>query len=201
MTTIVLLFVKMMGLHVIDLFCGCGGFSEGARQAGAVIVLAIDSWQEALNVHKANHPESEHWCLTLGPHATDFTFRLKEFMRGYDRVHIHASPPCQMLSRANRSNRDTIGGLELLQWYMSIVQLVEPYSWTFEQVSCPSIREHLFKCGCSYATIEMKKYGIPNSRVRVFGGSVLWSSLRQGNVTSVQDVFDQLLYTPPDGFD
>jgi len=31
-------------MFVIDLFCGCGGFSEGARQAGAQVVLAIDAW-------------------------------------------------------------------------------------------------------------------------------------------------------------
>ena len=36
-------------VYVIDLFCGIGGFSEGARQAGAKISLAIDNWEEFLS--------------------------------------------------------------------------------------------------------------------------------------------------------
>ena len=36
--------------HYLDLrlFCGCGGASEGAKQAGYEVVLAVDSWCEAL---------------------------------------------------------------------------------------------------------------------------------------------------------
>ena len=32
-------------IAVVDLFCGGGGFSEGAMQSGAQVVLSIDAWQ------------------------------------------------------------------------------------------------------------------------------------------------------------
>eukprot|EP00966_Prymnesium_polylepis_P001297 29745-Prymnesium_polylepis.1 len=50
---------------IVDLFCGIGGFSEGARQAGYQILMAIDSDQRALEAHKQNHPVSEHVLAEL----------------------------------------------------------------------------------------------------------------------------------------
>ena len=60
-------------VYVIDLFCGIGGFSEGAKQAGAKVILAVDNWEIALEVHKNNHPDTEHWNLTLGGDISDFS--------------------------------------------------------------------------------------------------------------------------------
>ena len=51
----------------VDLFCGGGGFSTGALSAGAEVVLSIDCWMPALNVHHANHPTTMHLCIPLGP--------------------------------------------------------------------------------------------------------------------------------------
>ena len=39
----------MKSNNVIDLFCGCGGFSKGFEDAGFEIVLAIDSWKDAID--------------------------------------------------------------------------------------------------------------------------------------------------------
>lgn len=55
-----------MVLYVIDLFCGAGGFSTGAKQAGAKIAIAIDTWDIALDVHKHNHPNTKHLNMELG---------------------------------------------------------------------------------------------------------------------------------------
>jgi len=57
------------GRVVVDLFCGMGGFSEGARLAGVETVLAVDAWGPALAVHVENHPSSRHVCLMLGEGA------------------------------------------------------------------------------------------------------------------------------------
>ncbi len=51
----------------VDMFCGGGGFSTGAEQAGAEVVLAIDCWMPALDIHHANHPTTMHLCIPLGP--------------------------------------------------------------------------------------------------------------------------------------
>jgi len=36
-------------LTVMDLFCGCGGFSKGFEQAGFDIRLGIDLWKYAVD--------------------------------------------------------------------------------------------------------------------------------------------------------
>lgn len=41
------------------MFCGAGGSSSGARDAGIEIVAAIDLWDVAGETHKANFPETE----------------------------------------------------------------------------------------------------------------------------------------------
>lgn len=43
----------------IDLFSGCGGLSEGLRQAGFKIALAIEKDSVAAHCYKENHPESK----------------------------------------------------------------------------------------------------------------------------------------------
>ena len=46
----------MKPIAYLDLFCGMGGFSLGARDAGATCILAVDSWDEAVAVHRENFP-------------------------------------------------------------------------------------------------------------------------------------------------
>lgn len=41
-------------IRAIDLFCGAGGSSYGARQAGVEIVAAFDNWQAAVDTHNLN---------------------------------------------------------------------------------------------------------------------------------------------------
>ena len=48
-----------MTIRALDLFCGAGGSSWGARQAGVEIVAAFDLWPLAGDAHDANFPESE----------------------------------------------------------------------------------------------------------------------------------------------
>ena len=46
-------------IRAIDLFCGAGGSSWGAREAGVEIVAAFDLWPLAGEAHDANFPEAE----------------------------------------------------------------------------------------------------------------------------------------------
>ena len=47
-------------VHFVDLFCGIGGASTGARDAGAKVRLAVDLDPDALRVHAQNHPDCVH---------------------------------------------------------------------------------------------------------------------------------------------
>lgn len=48
-----------MKVRAIDLFCGGGGSSWGAKAAGAEIVCGIDAWDVATRTYAANFPEAK----------------------------------------------------------------------------------------------------------------------------------------------
>ena len=52
-------------IYLVDLFCGAGGFSEGFLMgAEARLLLAVDSWTAALDVHSRHH-EGPHLNMTI----------------------------------------------------------------------------------------------------------------------------------------
>ncbi|KAG5181029.1 S-adenosyl-L-methionine-dependent methyltransferase [Tribonema minus] len=158
-------------MHVIDLFCGAGGFSTGAAQEGAVVVLAVDGWRDALDVHAANHPGALHWCETLGGPPAEFAERLRgviaEAVPPGEQVHLHASPPCQNLSQVN-AGRDEGVGLALVAWCFELVDLVRPDSWTVEQVPNAALLRRF--AHVPHGVYDMAAHGVPQTRRRVIFG-------------------------------
>lgn len=60
--------VKVTGvskLRVLDLFCGGGGSSYGARMAGCEIVAGVDAWEIASNTWRDNFPGGKAICAKL----------------------------------------------------------------------------------------------------------------------------------------
>lgn len=56
----------MKRYRAVDLFCGAGGTTEGARQSAHVDVkLAINHWRPAISSHSANHPDVRHICASI----------------------------------------------------------------------------------------------------------------------------------------
>lgn len=164
-----------MRVKVIDLFCGAGGFSEGARQAGAEVVLAVDAWEPALQVHALNHPEAVHLQLMLGALSPRATWRLLSrhlHLKHGDWLHIHGSPPCQNLSGANRL-RNTDEGLRLVRWFLDLVQATPCRSWTMEQVPHVLVQDLLTERGIPWRILEFDRYGVPQTRRRCMAGEGL----------------------------
>lgn len=52
--------VPWNGLTVTDLFCGAGGSSSGLVAAGFKVIIAANHWQQAIDSHQINHPETDH---------------------------------------------------------------------------------------------------------------------------------------------
>jgi len=52
--------MKSSTITITDMFCGAGGSSTGAVQAGADVRLAINHWQRAIETHNTNHPNTTH---------------------------------------------------------------------------------------------------------------------------------------------
>lgn len=82
-------------IRALVLFCGAGGSSWGAREAGIEIVAGFDLWNLAGKTHKANFPESEF----IEGRLEDLD--LAELVRKFGRIDlIIASPECTSHSPA-----------------------------------------------------------------------------------------------------
>lgn len=155
---------------VVDLFCGCGGFSIGASKAGHTVVLAIDNWDTALHVHAHNQPNANHLCMELGGDLQEMkTLIMKNIIPG-SKWHLHGSPPCQNMSNANRTSGDKTEGMRLVYWYLDLVKLCKPTSWSMEQVI--NVRHFLDETDYDqFELINTVNFGIPQTRKRLFIGS------------------------------
>lgn len=85
-----------MTVTVTDLFCGAGGSSLGAEQAGAQLVMAANHWQTAIDVHQAHFPHAGHDCADIS----------QVDPRRYVRTNVLiASPECTNHSQARGVSR------------------------------------------------------------------------------------------------
>jgi DNA (cytosine-5)-methyltransferase 1 len=168
----------MSGVYVIDLFCGCGGFSAGAALAGATVLLGVDMWQEALDVHALNHPGAEHWKTTIGDAGggeDDFRADLWDFIERKrlevmgvgGHLHVHASPPCTSFTPVNSGVVDREHGLHTYRFtHGTLDGLFEAgaiQSYTIENVVHRSLSDN-FEC----VVVDMSRYGVPQTRKRSF---------------------------------
>lgn len=155
-----------------DLFCGAGGFSEGARAAGCRVAFACDSSPEAITTHTRNHPDTVHWTCELPcelPLPTDGR-----------RFHLHASPPCQKFSQVNqkgRSSGDRTTARTLVEWFLELALASRATSWSMEQVPSKYVveavdsarRQHPHRV--AYNIFLVSKLGVPQNRRRLIAGT------------------------------
>ena len=53
-------------IELTDLFCGCGGSTEGASNVGGVkVTYAMNHWPLAVQSHNTNHPDTHHDCADI----------------------------------------------------------------------------------------------------------------------------------------
>lgn len=114
-------------MRAVDLFCGFGGFTAGAKAAGLEVVAAVDVCDFALQVHTLNAPEVHHVQADLG------TYPLQELPE-FDL--LLASPPCQGFSRSSRpSPTRRHAFLRSLSWVpVEAVYLHRPVVFIIENV-------------------------------------------------------------------
>lgn len=65
----------MQPLRVLDLFCGAGGSSFGARSAGACVVAGVDAWETATQTYSDNFAPAKGLNYTLSGESVDARIR------------------------------------------------------------------------------------------------------------------------------
>lgn len=121
-------------INLIDLFCGCGGFSLGAMEAASAnninlrIDLAIDLDKDCIEVYKNNINNAKVFnkdiCEILpGNIGAGLSFEEKQLQRKIGKIDIIlAGPPCQGHSNLNNKTRRNDPRNQL---YLKVIRAIE----------------------------------------------------------------------------
>jgi DNA (cytosine-5)-methyltransferase 1 len=77
-----------------DVFCGAGGASQGAAQAGYYVQWGLDKEESVLQSYRKNHCTAHIFHCD----AHDFPSGVRKELLGVDLLHL--SPPCRFWSPA-----------------------------------------------------------------------------------------------------
>lgn len=157
-------------MRVVDLFAGLGGFTCGALEAGANVILAVDSDPTPLKLLGANSTNTTTVVATLGPDRNEV-----ELPPAAADLHLHLSTPCQELSIARRGPVSS-GGLAMLRWAIELVLARGDCSWSLENVPTRPVRTLMAELATahpeqvSWAVFDSADFGAGQSRARVIAG-------------------------------
>ncbi len=168
----------MKRYNVIDLFCGCGGFSKGFEEAGYNICFGIDMWKDAIVTYKENFPNAVVVNQDITTISGNDILKATNLEKGDIDV-IIGGPPCQGFSVSGKRMIDDERN-KLYKSYVQIVSELKPKVFVMENV--PGL-VRLFEGKVGEQVVEdfsnigyevQKKilsadnYGVPQQRKRVF---------------------------------
>ncbi|MCP4396742.1 MAG: DNA (cytosine-5-)-methyltransferase [bacterium] len=159
-------------IRAIDLFCGAGGSSYGARNAGAEIVAGFDIWKPAIKTYRLNFP-----------HAKTIEEDIRQVLPESIKIKIGevdlilASPECTNHSRAKgaveRSEESRETAFEVTRFaeafkprWIVIENVVDMRSWNRHN----ELLEKLWDLGyfVREVVLNAKDFGVAQARERLF---------------------------------
>lgn len=190
----------------VDLFCGCGGMTEGLRQAGFDVIAGIELDGNAASAYKMNHKENTtlfHKNI-LDVRAQD----IAELLKGEPLHLLAACPPCQGFSSMRRKNKQ--GAVndprnKLIHEFYRFADELRPVTIMLENV--PALSEYedfkevvdkLEQIGYAidYKVVNVAKYGVPQRRKRLvlLGSLVGVIRIKEGsdNIVTVRTTIEDL---------
>ncbi len=138
-------------LTAIDLFCGCGGLTEGLKQAGFQVLAAIDNNRLAVDTYRANHirglPEDERVRCVW--HEDIRNVRPRDLMQALkispgELDLLSGCPPCEGFSRLRTKNgsryyKNDKEKNDLVFAYLKFVEAMLPKALMMENV--PALKD------------------------------------------------------------
>ena len=159
-------------LRTIDLFCGAGGSSYGARNAGASIVAGFDIWSTAIKAYQANFSEAKTYEGDLRMLIPE---KIKREIGDIDL--ILASPECTNHSLAKgakeRCEESKMTAFQVTRYaktfkpkWIIIENVVQMQSWSEHQ----KLLDELWELNYFVKQLRLNSadFGVPQSRKRLF---------------------------------
>ena len=168
----------MKQYNVIDLFCGCGGFSKGFEEAGFNVCFGIDLWKDAIVTYKKNFPNAVVLNEDIGKVTGQQILDMCHLSADEADI-IIGGPPCQGFSVSGKRMIDD----ERNKLYKSFVELVaeiKPKMFVMENVPGlirlfngqvgEQVVEDFTNIGYTVKRqiLSADNYGVPQQRKRVF---------------------------------
>lgn len=162
-------------IQAIDLFCGAGGSTYGATNAGVNVVAGFDMWDLAIKAYQTNFPKAKTFEKDLRGFTTQEIQNIHSTLGKIDL--ILASPECTNHSKAKgaaeRSEESKETAFEAIRFarvikpsWMIIENVVEFGTWD----RFKDLLDDLWKLGYFVRQISLnaKDFGVPQSRERLF---------------------------------
>lgn len=164
--------------NVVDLFCGCGGFSKGFEQAEFNIKLGLDLCEDATLTFKHNFPYSKVINDDISNITGESLLNMIDLRNGSIDV-IIGGPPCQGFSVSGKRMIDDPRN-KLYKSFVKMVNDIKPKVFVMENVlglirlfkgkAKNEILKDFKNIGydVEVQTLSSEEYGIPQKRKRVF---------------------------------
>lgn len=160
-------------MKALDLFCGAGGMSLGAKMAGIEVLAAVDQDKYAIETYAYNFPKVKAFCEDV----VGFVDRAKDYRPDL----IFGGPPCQGFSTSNQRTRNRANSKNwLFKPMMEIVKYTMPSWVVIENVRglleteggffLKLIEDELKASGYAVSSrvLLASDYGVPQNRSRLF---------------------------------
>ncbi len=160
----------------IDLFSGCGGLTEGLKQAGFNVVAAVEINPIFVETYKLNHGNVKIWTEDIR------NVKLNEFKRrlGIKKGQLDllaGCPPCQGFSTIGTRQKDDKRNNLVLD-FLRFIEALQPKAVMMENVPglmkdyrMRMLRSRLiemgYDCGDTPTVLNAADYGVPQRRKRM----------------------------------
>ena len=160
----------------IDLFSGCGGLTEGLKQAGFNVVAAVEINPIFVETYRLNHGNVKIWTEDIR------NVKLNEFKRrlGIKKGQLDllaGCPPCQGFSTIGTRQKDDKRNNLVLD-FLRFIEALQPKAVMMENVPglmkdyrMRMLRNRLiemgYDCGDTPTVLNAADYGVPQRRKRM----------------------------------